>query len=158
MPQHWIGRVFFARGVSLGQKWWPSLLGREISYSQWEGPSMHSRCLFFFLLCLGGGFLFHLSELPNVFALCSPISQIFPLSPYHLTFIPYAFENGVLLSAILVGQRGGTIFFKIELSVLGSLHSFIFFEGWANQIGTSSQKKLKKRTLEAPHLINRRGE
>jgi hypothetical protein len=26
-----------------------------------------------------------------------------------------------------VCQRGGTIYFKIEPSVLGSLHSFIFF-------------------------------
>jgi len=50
--------VFFARAVSSCQKWWPSLLGREISCSQWEGPSMHSRCLAFFsfyVLGRGGG-------------------------------------------------------------------------------------------------------
>jgi hypothetical protein len=44
----WIDRVFFARGTSPGQKWWWTLLGREISCSQWEDPSMHSRCLAFF--------------------------------------------------------------------------------------------------------------
>jgi hypothetical protein len=64
-----------------------------------------------FMFCGGAGgegeFFFHFSQLPNVFALCSlqvpngfPISQCFPLSPYHLTFIPYALENGVLLSPI----------------------------------------------------------
>jgi hypothetical protein len=40
--------VFFARGVKLGKKWWGPLLGREISCSQWEDPSIHSRCLAFF--------------------------------------------------------------------------------------------------------------
>jgi hypothetical protein len=40
-----LGRVFFARSISPGQKWWQTPLGREISCSQWEGPSMHSRCL-----------------------------------------------------------------------------------------------------------------
>ncbi len=55
MPQHWISGVFFARGVSPCQKWWWSLLGREISCSQWEGPSMHSRCLVFFPFMFWGG-------------------------------------------------------------------------------------------------------
>ncbi len=50
-----IGRVFFARHISRGQKWWQTLLEREISCSQWEGPSMHSRCLAFFLFQLGVG-------------------------------------------------------------------------------------------------------
>jgi hypothetical protein len=40
-----IGRVFFARGISSGQKWWQTLLGTEFSCGQWEGLSMHSRCL-----------------------------------------------------------------------------------------------------------------
>jgi hypothetical protein len=51
---HWIvGRVFFARGISPGQIWW-TLLGRQISCCEWEGPTMHSRCLAFLLFKLGG--------------------------------------------------------------------------------------------------------
>ncbi len=42
-----MGRVFLARGISQGQKWWQTLLGREISCSQWEVLSMDSRCLAF---------------------------------------------------------------------------------------------------------------
>jgi hypothetical protein len=109
-------------------------------------------CFFSFYVLVGGGgdffpfirasqcvcTMFH--QVPNGFPICSPISQFFPLSLYHVTFIPYAFQNDVLLSPILVGQRGGTIYFKIEHSVLGSLHSFIFFEWWANQIGRSPKK------------------
>jgi hypothetical protein len=71
VPQHRISGVFFARGVSPCQKWWWSLLEREISCSQWEGPSMHSRCLVFFPFMFWGGgrnfFFFHFSQLPNVF-------------------------------------------------------------------------------------------
>jgi hypothetical protein len=38
----------------------------------------------------------------------------------HLTFIPYALAHVVLLS------REGTLYFKIECSILGSLYNFIF--------------------------------
>ncbi len=66
---------------------------------------------FFSFYVLEGGVFFHFSQLPNMFALCSlqvpngfpicsPILQCFPLSPYHLTFILHALENGVLLSPI----------------------------------------------------------
>jgi len=48
VPQQWISGVFFAWGVSPCQKWWWSLLEREISCSQWEGPNMHSKRLVFF--------------------------------------------------------------------------------------------------------------
>jgi len=37
-----IGKVLFTRGVRLGKKWWRTLLGREISCSQWEGLNIHS--------------------------------------------------------------------------------------------------------------------
>jgi hypothetical protein len=40
--------ILCMRVISPGQKWWPTLLGSEISCSQWEGPNMHSRCLTFF--------------------------------------------------------------------------------------------------------------
>jgi hypothetical protein len=99
VPQHWISGVFFARGISPCQKWWWSLLEREISCSQWEGPSMHSRCLVFFPFMFWGGggggrkIFFHFSRLPNVFTLCSfQVPNAFPIfsptfSPYLLTFI-----------------------------------------------------------------------
>ncbi len=98
MPQHWISGVFFARGINPCQKWWWSLLEREISCSQWEGPSMHSRRLVFFLFMFWGGggggkIFFHFSRLLNVFALCSfQVPNGFPIfsptfSPYLFTFI-----------------------------------------------------------------------
>jgi len=54
-----------------------------------------------------------------------------------------------------VGQRGGTLNFKIKLSILGSLFNF-------NQIGSlpkekKKKKKKKRRRKEAPHLMNRKG-
>ncbi len=112
----------------------------------------HSRCLAFFPFMLGlgeGGIFFHISLLPNVFALCSlEVPNMFPnfamfsptCSPYHLTFIPYALENGVLLSPIYVGRRGGTTYFKMEPSVLGSLHSFIFLSNGSIKLACCQKK------------------
>jgi hypothetical protein len=98
-PQHWIGGVFFARAVSPCQKWWQSLLGREISCNHWEDPSMHSWCLAFFPFMFWGGgvghgggrFFFIFPRLPNVFTLCSfQVPNGFPtFSPYLLTFFQY---------------------------------------------------------------------
>jgi hypothetical protein len=76
--------VFFARGTSLGQL--RTLLGREISCSQWEGPSMHSRCLAFFPFNfgekerLGGRGVFPLSSngFPIMVSKCSSSSQCVP--------------------------------------------------------------------------------
>jgi hypothetical protein len=56
----------------------------------------------------GGGFFFFifprfrmcLHYVPFKFLICFPILQCFPLSPYHLTFIPHTLENGVLLSPV----------------------------------------------------------
>ncbi len=96
-------------------------------------------CFFsFYVLGWGGGgwggkIFFHFSQLPNVFALCSfQVPNGFPIfsptfSPYLLTFIPYALENGVLFSPIQVGQRRGSVQFKIEPSVLGSLPFFLIW-------------------------------
>jgi len=60
-----IGRAFFARGISPGQKWWWTFLGREISCSQWEGQSMHSKCLAFYPFKFGGGKGFFFSFFPG---------------------------------------------------------------------------------------------
>jgi len=73
-----------------------------LSCSQWEGPSMHSRCLAFFpFLFLGGGrFFFHVSQFPNVFALCSfQVPNMFPsfamFSPFSIPphFYPICLEK-----------------------------------------------------------------
>jgi hypothetical protein len=93
--------------------------------------------LLFFLLLFGGWggeIFFHFSRLPNVFALCSfQVRNGFPIfsltfSLHLFTFIPYALENGVLLSPIYVGQMGGTVQLKTEASVLGSIHCLFYLE------------------------------
>ncbi len=108
--------------------------GKRNSCSQWEGPSMHSRCLAFFpfkFLLAGGGFAaggrgrriffifpwfpmcshyvpftfsmrFH--QVLNMFLKFPTFSPTCP--PQHLTFIPYALANVVLLSPILRGPKG----------------------------------------------------
>ncbi len=93
-PIYKIGRVFFARRISPGKKWWQTHLGREISCSQWEDWSMHWRCLAFFPFKFGGGkdfvsflpssqfvpSMFPLSSpwVPIRFSICSPRSQCVP--------------------------------------------------------------------------------
>jgi hypothetical protein len=61
-----------------------------------------------------------------------------------------------------VGQRGGTLYFKIEPSILGRLHSVFFFFGSDGPIELAHCKKMKNEiiiiiTWEAPDVINRRG-
>jgi hypothetical protein len=110
-----MGRVFFARGISLGPKWWPTLLRREISCNQCKG----SRCLVFFLLSLGVGFLLCSLEVLNVFP------NVFSIAPhfYHLCFGK-------------CWPKGRNSIFQNRTFYFGSLHSFIFFEWWTNQIGS----------------------
>ncbi len=72
-------------------------------------------CFFsFYVLGFGEGeggevFFFHFSQLPTAFSLCSfqvpnmflNFRMFFPTcSPYHLSLISYALENGVLLSPV----------------------------------------------------------
>ncbi len=99
-----ISRVFFARSISWSQKWCQTLLGGEISCSQWEGPSMHSRCLAFFFLSLGReGFFFHFSLVPNVFSLCSfQVRSEISLGSSSSHCVPqHAFHSTSLLSHML---------------------------------------------------------
>jgi len=113
--------VLFARGISPVQNWWRNLLGRDISCSQWEGPSMHSRCLAFFpfRVFVGGGGGWG-EEFFSCFPMCSQcVLNVFPSdSQYvpqhvfhtHLTFIPHTLANVVCLSPIayIVGPKGRT--------------------------------------------------
>jgi len=46
-------------------------------------------------------------------------------SQQHLTSIPFALASVVLLSPVYMGSKG-TLQFKIEPSILGCLHSFMF--------------------------------
>ncbi len=75
-------------------------------------------CFLNFLERRGGG--------GGVTAESSQVSDMFPKgSQYHLTFIPYALANAVLLSPIYVGQTEETLCMKIGPSLTLSLHSFI---------------------------------
>jgi hypothetical protein len=151
VPQHWISGVFFAWGISPCQKWWWSLLEREISCIQWEGPNMHSKCLVFFPFMFWGvrgrgKIFFHFSRLPNVFALCSfQVPNGFPIfsptfSPYLLTFIclgkwcpPFTYMGG---------QKGRNYIVQNRVFCFGEFPLFLFFlEWWANQIDMLPQKK-----------------
>ncbi len=153
MPQHWISGVFFAWGVSPCQKWWWRLLEREISCNQWEGPNMHSKHLFFFLLCFGvwggGKIFFHFSRLPNVFALCSfQVPNGFPIfsptfSPYFLTFIclgkwrpPFTYMGG---------QKGRNCTVQNRVFCFEESPLFLFF--WSDgliKLTCCPKKKLKR--------------
>jgi len=105
----WIGRVFLAVRIRPGQKWWWTLLGREISCSQSEGPSMHSRCLaflpfkfwvgvvgkeFFFIL------FFHFPLVPNVFPMCSlEVPSWFSSGSQYVPQVSNVFPNMVSIVA-----------------------------------------------------------
>jgi hypothetical protein len=71
-------------------------------------------------------------------------------------FYPICFGNVVLLSPIYLGQRGGTLYFKIGTSSLVACIVSFPFEWWANQIGWLQKKT--NWTWEAPHLVDRGGE
>jgi hypothetical protein len=74
-------------------------------------------------------------------------SQYFPQHFLHTSSLLYALENGVLLSPIWVAKRGGTVQFKIESSVLRSLHYFFFLSDGPIKLTRCPKKKLRR------HLI-----
>jgi hypothetical protein len=142
--------VLFARGISPVQNWWRNLLGKDISCSQWEGPSMHSRCLAFFpfkvFLGCGGGErnYFHVSLVPNVFSMGShQIPNMFPnMFSIHtslLSHILWQMLSVFHLSPIQLGQKGGPLYFKIEPGVIENL-LFVKMKSW----------KLDKHVLSLP--------
>jgi hypothetical protein len=63
------------------------------------------------------------------------------------------------LSNVVLLSREGTLYFKIECSILGSLYNFIFWgDGPIKLDHCPKQNKSNVKTWEAPHLINRRGD
>ncbi len=88
--------MFFARGTSLGPKWWQTLLGREMPCSQWERPSMHSRCLAFFpfvLFSFEGGEKDFFFIFPS-FPMCSHYVPFrFPIGSQYVPQVPNVFPN-----------------------------------------------------------------
>jgi hypothetical protein len=130
--------MFFALGISPGQKWWPTLLGSEISCGQREGPSMHSRCLTHFPFMfwgLGGGedqFVFFLGSqcVPTMFTLSS---QWVPQHVLHSTslFISYALANCCPPFTSTGGPKGRNSILQNRTFYFAELYSFNFFGCWA---------------------------
>jgi hypothetical protein len=98
--------------------------------ANWKAQACTQGALLFSFKVSGGkNVFFHFSLVHNVFPLCSlqvpNIPNVFPniLSIAH-HFYPMCY---VLLSLIWVGQRRGTLYFKIKPSILRSLHSSYYF-------------------------------
>ncbi len=138
-------------GIRPCPKWWQTILEIEISYSQWEGLTCIQSALFFFLILKfwvgGGGGFYSFSFVPNMFlsnyewvpirfSICSP--RMFPIAP---RFNPICFCQSPPLFSYIGGPKGEALYFSIESSILGSLHSFKFFLRWANQFGSLQKKK-----------------
>ncbi len=66
-----IGRMFFAMGIGPGQKWWWTLLGREISCTQWEGPQACTQGALLFFPFKFGEFESFFSFFPGSQCVCS---------------------------------------------------------------------------------------
>jgi hypothetical protein len=101
----WIGRVFFVEGIiSLGQKWWWTLFGREISCNQWEGLSMHSKCLVFFPFKFFWGWgriFFHFS----LVLMCSHYVPFkFPMGSQYVPQVPNLFSIACHFHPICFGK------------------------------------------------------
>jgi len=152
VPQHWISGVFFARAVNPCQKWWWSLLERKISCSQWEGPSMHSRCLVFFPFMFWGGegrkdfysffstsqcvhtmFLSSFKWVPNIFP------NIFSI-PLHC-YMPWKMVSSF---TYIGGPKGRNCTVQNRTFCFGESPLFLFiFEWWPIKLAHCPKKKLR---------------
>jgi len=129
--------------------------------------------VFFFRLCFGvesglSLFTFHLDSGQNAFpcklgggrgvfkAKSSQVLHMFPKKiPIAHHFYPICFGKTVLFSSKWMGQKEGTLYFKIKPFILGSLHSFMFLSDGLIKLAHYKKKHLNR---EEPHLMNRRGE
>ncbi len=155
-----IGRVFFARVISPGWKWWQTLLRKGISCSQPMGRPKHALKVSVFLLSLGEGgvvggsgffFIFPWFPMcshyvPNMFPLRShgfssgshfvhQVPNVFPnmfsIAPH---FYPLCFGNRCPLFTYVGGRKErNALLQNRNFYFLESLHCL--FEWWANQIG-----------------------
>jgi hypothetical protein len=75
------------------------------------------------------------------FPMCSPTC-----SPYHLTFTPICFGKCWPPFTYIGGQKGRNSILK---------NRSFYFGGQSNWLIAKGVKKKKKKTWEAPHLINR---
>ncbi len=139
----------------------PSSISSSVC-SQWEGLSMHSRCLafFHFKFFWGAGkdreglfFIFLGSQCVPImfplisrsafirFSVCSSIPNMFPImSSTAPHFYPIWFGKCYPPFTYIRWAKGRK-YFKIISPISGSLHSFSLPEWWANQIGSSHKKK-----------------
>jgi hypothetical protein len=74
------------------------------------------------------------------FSMCSP--RVFPIA---LGFNPICFAQSPPLLTYMGGPKGEALYIFIESSILGRLHGFNFFLGWANQNGSLQKKKKRKK-------------
>ncbi len=123
--------------------------GSEIGYELF-GPEFSVKTT---PLTWGGGLYFYF--FPNVFPLssqwvfikfqiCPPSSQCLPrhfsIAPH---FYPICFGKCCPPFTYVGGLNIGTSIVQIQPSILGSLHCFICFEWWANEIGSLQETKIE---------------
>jgi hypothetical protein len=159
------------RGINPAQMWWPTVLGIEISCSQWEGSACTQSALICFLWSLGlegGGegriFIFFICsqpvpfkfpmgshQVPNMFIrfpMCFP--RVFPIAP---RFNPLCFAQSPPLLNYIDGPKGQALHLSIESSKnLGiGLHSsfqlFFFRDGPIKLAHDPQKKKNKKKNV-----------
>jgi len=138
--------------ISLGQKWWPTVLEIKNTCNQ-MGWSMHSRCLDFLSFKFwvegveGGFFSFFLCSLyvPFKFPMCSP--RVLQVAPF---LNPICFAQSPPLLTYIWGPKGQTFHLSVESLYWRSLCSLNLLLQWANQIGALPKKKKKSWTCEAP--------
>jgi len=75
----------------------------------------------------------YVPQAPNVFP------NMFSIAPH---FYPICFGNVVLLSPIYLGQRGGTLYFKIETSILVAFRVHFHLSDGPIKLAGCKKKKL----------------
>jgi hypothetical protein len=123
-----------APAISLCEKWWPTVLERKISCSQWKSLSMYSQTISFFL-SEGGRQGIFFSFVPKGFS--SSFPDMFPIAPrfYHIWFAPKF--NSPCIQSKMVKSRGAHLFLfcnwgSKKVLLLGTCPKFPNNCGWAN--------------------------
>ncbi len=102
---------------------------------------MKMNCFSFFLCHFPFKFLMGSHQVLNMFPrfpMCSP--RVFPIAP---CFKPICFAQSPSLLIYISGPKGDALHLSIESSILGRLHSFIFFGmGQSNWLVTKKKRKV----------------